>query len=81
MSPEERRAFIRALHADRRAVEAALASFDARTAEATVEADRAMIFALISSHFGNEKQDAFDDFNETVRYAVRNAIAAFSWQI
>lgn len=53
MAPEERGSFVKALMQDRRSVEAALQSFDARTAQATFQSDKQMIFQLIREKFGS----------------------------
>jgi hypothetical protein len=58
LAPAERAALIRALRHDRSAVEAALLSFDARRADASLAADKTMILELIAQRFGRGTQAA-----------------------
>jgi len=85
MTESEVKALHRALQKDRNVLERTLASFDARTASATMEADRRMIMGLIERSFDpgpdSDGRDAFDVFNERVRAALHKAIATYSWDV
>mmetsp|Transcript_12884 Transcript_12884/g.34369 ORF Transcript_12884/g.34369 Transcript_12884/m.34369 type:complete len:201 (+) Transcript_12884:1-603(+) len=83
MARSERIGFRRALTDDRRAVLQALVGFDARRAQASVAADKEMIFELIRDNFHMDDGsgiDAFEHFNASVRAAVIRALALASWQ-
>lgn len=82
LAPSEHAAFLHDLAHDRSRLESALASFDARNANATVEEDRERIFEHIAQvHAGGLRDDGIDDFNRSVREALHNAMRAYSWQI
>ena len=74
MSHSELEAFQVALHSEPERVEAALTRFDARTAHATVPADKELIMAVIAERFGDVLE-----FNAVVAALLRKALAAFSW--
>ena len=81
MARNERKEFVHALASDKRVVARALKAFDARTANASVESDRQMIFGLIRDGFGGEGRDPFEHFNECVHKVMAKALAVASWTV
>ena len=64
----EEASFVRQLADNQALAEATLRALDAEKAEATVEADREMIFAAIRDDCG------FDVFNNTIRDTLRGSL-------
>jgi len=72
----------RALAHNRPQVLAALTSFDARQAKATMPADLSMIFEAIKARLSKEPgDDGIETFNALVHTAVQSALASYSWGI
>ena len=77
LAPDEQRRLVAELQRDYTGVLRLLTAFDVRTADVSVEADRALILQMIASTFG-EGEGSVDYFNRETRAALRRALSAFS---
>lgn len=91
LAPDEHRSFVRVLASNPASVQTILTSFDARQAEASIEADKDRIFAQIELSFGensmhsgtngSRESDAFAQFNRRVSSMIQKSLQTFSWEV